>query len=81
MCEMNDFHFRVVLTRTHAGFWHKRCFACQFQAPVSLMTTIMITMTTARAPIMHIIIFLAFRASYAFSFRFCSAISAACSRL
>ena len=21
MCEMNDFHFRVVLTRTHAGFW------------------------------------------------------------
>ncbi len=21
MCEMNDFRFRIVLTRTHAGFW------------------------------------------------------------
>ena len=20
MCEMNDFHFRIALTRTHAGF-------------------------------------------------------------
>ena len=21
MCEMNDFQFRIALTRTHAGFW------------------------------------------------------------
>ena len=32
MCEMNDFHFRVVLTRTHAEFWHILPFFFDFPA-------------------------------------------------
>lgn len=51
------------------------------QAPVSFIATIMIVMITARPPIMYSSIFLVFLASSALSFRFCSAISAACSRL
>ena len=32
MCEMNDFHFRVVLTRTHTEFWHILPFFFDFPA-------------------------------------------------